>query len=102
MMASPIGPQDAAAQLTAFKSYVQLIADATPGSKSYFILVHVLLLYFLSEVVEMRLVLDIRSWNQIIGPILDDRLKEKLLRPWKCAHSSRYVSVCLRATGHTF
>ncbi|BFZ01386.1 hypothetical protein BsWGS_04423 [Bradybaena similaris] len=31
MVGSPLSPQDAAAQLTAFKSYVQLIADTTPG-----------------------------------------------------------------------
>ncbi|GFN80649.1 transformation/transcription domain-associated protein [Plakobranchus ocellatus] len=31
MVGSPLSPQDAAAQLTAFKSYVQLIADSTPG-----------------------------------------------------------------------
>ncbi|XP_035826346.1 transformation/transcription domain-associated protein isoform X2 [Aplysia californica] len=31
MVGSPMSPQDAAAQLTAFKSYVQLIADSTPG-----------------------------------------------------------------------
>ena len=32
-----------------------------------------------------------------IGPILDDRLKEKILKPWKGAHSSHSVcpSVCL-------
>ena len=42
--------------------------------------------------------------NIIIGPIIDDRLKEKLLKPWKGAHSSHsrvclcvYVSVCLFA-----
>ena len=39
MVSSPLSPQDAAAQLTAFKSYVQLIADSTPGSKySFFFL----------------------------------------------------------------
>ena len=39
-----------------------------------------------------------------IGPILDDRLKEKILKPWKGALSSHSVcvSVCERATGHTF
>ena len=40
-----------------------------------------------------------------IGPILDDRLKEKLLKPWKGAHSSHFrVCLCVRtrATGHTF
>ena len=26
-----------------------------------------------------------------IGPILDDRLKEKILKPWKGAHSSSYL-----------
>ncbi|CAL1526411.1 unnamed protein product, partial [Lymnaea stagnalis] len=31
MVGSPLSPQDAAAQLTAFKSYVQLIADTTAG-----------------------------------------------------------------------
>ena len=33
-----------------------------------------------------------------IGPILDDRLKEKLLKPWKDAHSSHFpvcLSVCV-------
>ena len=33
-----------------------------------------------------------------IGPILDDRFKEKLLKPWKGAHSSHFrvcLSVCL-------
>ena len=45
----------------------------------------------------------------VFGPILDDRLKEKLLKPWKGALSSHFhvcLSVCLsvftRATGHTF
>ena len=53
-----------------------------------------------------------RSTN-IVGPILDDRLKEKFLKPWKgvlCIHFrvclSVCVSVCLcvctRATEHTF
>ena len=44
-----------------------------------------------------------------IGPILDDRLKEKLLKPWKfalCSHFHVCLSVCLsvrpRATEHTF
>ena len=40
-----------------------------------------------------------------IGPILDDRLKEKLLKAWKGAHSSHF-RVCLflrtRATDHSF
>ena len=39
-------------------------------------------------------------------PILDDSLKEKILKPWKGALSSHYVCVCMsvceRATGHTF
>ena len=37
------------------------------------------------------------------GPILDDRLKEKILKPWKGALSSHYVcvSVCKQVTGHT-
>ena len=30
-----------------------------------------------------------------IGPILDDRLKEKILKPWKGAHSSHSVCVCV-------
>ena len=30
----------------------------------------------------------------LIGPILDDRLKEKFLKPWKGAHSSHF-RVCL-------
>lgn len=34
MLGSPLSPQDAAAQLTTFKSYVSLIADNTPGSKT--------------------------------------------------------------------
>ena len=40
----------------------------------------------------------------VFGPILDDRLKEKLLKPWKGALSSHSVCpcVCERATGHTF
>ena len=36
-----------------------------------------------------------------IGPILDDRLKEKLLKPWKGAHSSHFrvcVSFRMRTT----
>ena len=47
-----------------------------------------------------------------IGPILDDRLKEKILKPWKGALSSHSVclsvclsvcpSVCERPTGYTF
>ena len=42
-----------------------------------------------------------------IGPILDDRLKEKLLKSWKGAHSSHLrVCVCLSVrpwgTDHTF
>ena len=51
--------------------------------------------------------------KQYIGPILDDRLKEKLLKPWKgalCFHfrvcpsvcPSVRLSVCSRATSHTF
>ena len=43
------------------------------------------------------------------GPILDDRLKVKLLKPWKAALSGHFrvcrfvcVYVCKRATGHTF
>ena len=38
-------------------------------------------------------------WS-VFGPILDDRLKEKILKPWKgvlCIH----FRVCLRATEHT-
>ena len=54
---------------------------------------------------------DFYAW---IGPILDDRLKEKILKPWKGALSSHSVclSVCVcvcvcvcvraRATGHIF
>ena len=33
-----------------------------------------------------------------IGPILDDRLKEKLMKPWKGAHSSHFP-VCLCVIG---
>ena len=33
------------------------------------------------------------SVNNRFGPILDDRLKEQILKPWKGAHSS--LSVCL-------
>ena len=43
--------------------------------------------------------------NLIVGPILDDRLKEKLLKTWKGAHSSHFrvcVSVYTRATEHSF
>ena len=42
---------------------------------------------------------------RFVGPILDDRLKEKLLKPWKSAHSSHFrvcPSVRTQATGHTF
>ena len=42
----------------------------------------------------------------LIGPILDDRLKEKILKPWKGAHSSHFVCVCVsvrkQPTGHYF
>ena len=49
----------------------------------------------------------------LVGPILDDRLKEKILKSWKGALSSHFrvcLSVCLsvrlsvrpRAAGHTF
>ena len=49
-------------------------------------------------------------WHiHVIGPILDDRLKKKLLKPWKealCIHFrvcvSVRLSVCTRATEHTF
>ena len=30
-----------------------------------------------------------------VGPILDDRLKEKLLKPWKGAAHSSHIRVCL-------
>ena len=39
------------------------------------------------------------------GPILDDRLKGKFLKPWKgvlCVHFRVCPSVCPRATGHIF
>ena len=32
----------------------------------------------------------------VVGPILDDRLKEKLLKPWKGALSSHSVCLCVR------
>ena len=32
MVGSSLSPEDAAVQLQAFKTYVQLIADLTPGS----------------------------------------------------------------------
>ena len=38
----------------------------------------------------------------LVGPILDDRLKEKLLKGALCSHFQVYLSVCSRATGHTF
>ena len=38
-----------------------------------------------------------KIWDVLIGPILDDRLKEKLLKPWKGAHSSHF-RVCLSQT----
>ena len=44
-MASPLSPHNATTQLTTFKSYVALIADATPGSK-FTTLVHGL--YFIN------------------------------------------------------
>ena len=50
-----------------------------------------------------------------IGPILDDRLKEKILKPWKGALSIHFrvclsvsvcvcvcVCLCTRATDHSF
>ena len=49
--------------------------------------------------------------HSLFGSILDDRLKEKLLKPWKGAHSSHFrvcvcvcvcVSVYTRATEHSF
>ena len=51
--------------------------------------------------------------KNLVGPIFDDRLKEKLLKPWKDAHSGHFhvyvcvcvcVSVCVhrRATEHSF
>ena len=53
-----------------------------------------------------------RSEILLIGPILDERLKGKILKPWKGALSSQSVcpsvclsvrlSVCERATGQTF
>ena len=36
--------------------------------------------------------------NVGVGPILDDRLKEELLKPWKGAHSSHFrvcLSICV-------
>ena len=43
------------------------------------------------------------DWNDNIGPILDDRLKEKILKPGKGALSSQAVclsvSFCLSARG---
>ena len=50
-------------------------------------------------------VLCMSGLGVIIGPILDDRLKEKLLKPWKGAHSSHFrvcLSVCMRATEQIF
>ena len=35
MLGSPLNPQDTAAQLTTFKSYLNLIGDCTPGSKLF-------------------------------------------------------------------
>ena len=46
--------------------------------------------------------------QMFIGPILDDGLKEKLLTPWKGAHSHFRVCLCVclcvynRATEHIF
>ena len=40
-----------------------------------------------------------------IGPILDDRLKDKFLKHWKgvlCIYIRVCLSVCTRATEHTF
>ena len=37
-------------------------------------------------------------WFSGIGPILDDRLKEKILKPWKGAHSSHSVCPCVRVS----
>ena len=38
-LGSPLTPQDTAAQLTTFKSYLNLIGDTTPGSKYNYALV---------------------------------------------------------------
>ena len=43
----------------------------------------------------------------LVGPILDDRLKEKFLKPWKGVLCNHFcvcvcVSVCTRATEHIF
>jgi hypothetical protein len=35
MLGSPLNPLDTAAQLTTFKSYLNLIGDSTPGSKQF-------------------------------------------------------------------
>ena len=43
--------------------------------------------------------------KETIGPILDERLKEELVKPWKGAHSSHFrvcPSVLNRATEHIF
>ena len=42
---------------------------------------------------------------KLIEPILDDRLREKILKPWKgvlCIHFCVSPSVCPQATKHTF
>ena len=61
---------------------------------------------------EMRICTLHWKYYTIIGPIRDDSLKEKILKPWKGAlisHSvclsvcvSVCVCVCERAIGHTF
>ena len=37
-----------------------------------------------------------QNLGETIGPIFDDKLKEKILKPWKGALSSHYVCVSVR------
>ena len=50
------------------------------------------MVYAIKYILMCHISIDTKFY-QLIGPILDDRLKEKLLKPWKGALSSN--SVCL-------
>ena len=67
------------------------------------------LLFVLQQRIEDILEMTIETWLLVvdslivgvllllfIGPILDDRLKEKILKPWKGAHSSHSVCPSVR------
>ena len=66
------------------------------------------MVYAIKYILMCHISIDTKFY-QLIGPILDDRLKEKLLKPWKgalCFHFRVCPSVCLcvrnRAKEHIF